>query len=90
MRYPRMVSFIAFKTGSTYETTDAILKEFAEVTKKEVLENKGEVRIPGFGKFWPRHIKGKGKRKIGEMTVEIPEQVKVSFKAFKDAGKEVK
>ena len=89
MKYPRLVSYLAFRTNTTYEQVDSILKGFAEAVKTEVLENEGEVRVPGFGKFWPRRIKSKEERVIGGMTVSIPEQVKVAFKAFQGSGKEV-
>lgn len=90
MKYPRLVSYLAFRTNTTYDQVDSILKTFAEMVKTEVLTNEGEVRIPGFGKFWPRRIKGKEKRIIGGMAVEIPEQVKVAFKAFQGSGRELK
>ncbi len=88
MKYPRLVSYLAFKTNTTYEETDSILKNLAEVVKKEVLENGREIRIPGFGKFWPRRIKAKSERIIGGMSVSIPEQTKVAFKAFQGSSKE--
>ena len=88
MKYPSLVNYLAIKTGNTYENVDGILKEFIEVTKHEVLENHKEVRLPYFGKFWPRIIKGRNERKIGGISVMIPSQTKVAFKAFQKAGKE--
>lgn len=82
MKYKDLVSSISTELNVSKKNVDETIKQFIQTVQKEVLENKKEVRIPLFGKFIPRKIKGATGKKIGNFTVDIKENTRVAFLPF--------
>ena len=83
------IDYVAVKTGAGKAYTQKMLDSITDAIVSIVGKEKGEVNIPGFGKFRAATTKAKTARNphSGE-PVQVPAGHRVSFKAgknFKDA-----